>query len=478
MPIYKLGLERESTTGKGEIYKKIVKQYMDEILGFVPTTDSFYEGHRADIIFVSKKPGDNKEYRLEAKETELKISNQGFISEILNDLLDWLHLAEEKRGNLFVFSSEISEGDKSDFKFDDLFGTQYDNDEILRFVDKYKTNLKPKQQTYLSEANKKEIIDYFSQVKLFVVRGQHLKDIILERRDESSNYILNYAEQIYKESLRLGNPVTKKTTITTNLLSFKPPQKFYSVPTIYQKRQTVWDKYNGKVELPPFLLNPEDGVLHTFEKLTKYHQLSELMNGDVVESDFSDKLSLQFRMALINEHLKRYFWKKGLRRITESSKYYFDAERKDGKITARVIKRTTGKEVQVTKVMPKLANPDEIAYVFHVNSAEIRPVFFWSDYYIKIVPIWEFSEDGTTLFTGSRKDRLDRALRGSPFNRNGNKVAVVRFFEDYLFKSKEFVLPEENWFKEFKFGKLLSLPFDKIPKTYDKKQSVLEEFHQ
>ncbi len=476
MPIYRLGKRREATMFKSQLYLKFVKQYLDEILGFAPTTDSFHEAHRADTIFLKKGDPSGREYYLEAKNTILKLSNTNFAKEILNYLLDWLHLPVEKRGYLFIFANELESSSDTEFSFDNLFDNQYDKDEIMRYVKKYLSTLKPRQQKYLEETNENDIIAFFSEIHLHEVDTNFLKDTIEEERKDSVYYIPNYADKVYRESLRLRNPIQRETTLTLNLIPFKPPNNIYVAQTKCKTKKGIYGYYDEKnVEIPPFWFDPEKNRLYSFDRITPNHPLMDIIEGDIsqISSDRED-LSLTFKIQLINEHLRRYLWKKGLRRVPETSDYFFEAIKKDGKFVDRNCLRSDGTSKRVTRPLFDPPESDNLNFIFHETSAEIKSIFLWGQFFINIVPTRIYSNDGISPIEGDNKDRIDRMFR--QYDRNSHRSTAVRFFADYLFISNKFEREKENWFEEFKFEPLLQLKFDRVPKTYEIDQTVLGEF--
>jgi len=109
----------------------------------------------------------------------------------------------------------------------------------------------------------------------------------------------------------------------------------------------------------------------------------------------------------------------------------------------------------VTKPYFKDSNPSELNFIFHEASAEIKPIYLWSRFFVQIVPIKIYSNDGHTPIEGESKDIIDRKFRNPQFNRNSHKLAMVRFLEDYLFVWDSFEKEKEPWFDFFKFYPLL-----------------------
>lgn len=477
MPINRLGKTRESTTCKSEIYKSYAKQYMD-LMGFSPITDSFHEGHMPDVIFVNRNGADDKEYVLETKNTTLSLSDSKFAEELLNYLLNWLHLPVQKRGNLFIFAKELAKHSNSKFSFEKLFDRQYDSDVILQYVENHSKKLNDDQIKFLNSSKKEEIILFFSQVQIVEGDTETLRIFLEEKRKDNPNDIHNYAEKVHADCMRFARPLQKKSKLIFNLVPFEPPRTFYSAKIKFKDRQLVFDYYNAKnVEFPPFKLNPYDRTISTFDPITESHPFRDIIVSDVTEQEFNrDDLSSTFKIQLINEHLRRYFWKKGLRRVSDKNEYFFEPLEVDGVFIERSCCRSNGKAKIVTKPYFKDSNPNELNFIFHEASAEIKPIYLWNRFFIQIIPIKIYSNNGHAPIEGEDRDIIDRKFRNPLFNRNSHKLATLRFFEDYLFVCDSFEKEKEMWFDFFKFYPLFDVDFNWIPKTPPKNQRLLWEW--
>jgi len=102
-----------------------------------------------------------------AKNTRLSLSDSKFAEELLNYLLNWLHLPLQKRGDLFIFARELAKHSNSIFSFEKLFGRQYDSSIILQYVEKNSKKLDDYQIAFLNSSKNEEIIQFFSQVQVF-----------------------------------------------------------------------------------------------------------------------------------------------------------------------------------------------------------------------------------------------------------------------------------------------------------------------
>jgi hypothetical protein len=323
-----------------------------------------------------------------------------------------------------------------------------------------------------------EIIQFFSQVQIFEADTETLRIFIEEKRKDNPNDILNYAEKVHADCLRFAHPLQKKSKLTFNLVPFDPPKTFYSAKIEFNERQSVFDYYNAKnVEFPPFKLYEK--TIYTFDPITEAHPFREIVTSDVAEHEFNrDDSSNTFKVQLINEHLRRYFWKKGLRRVPNKNEYFFEPLEENGVLVERICYRSNGKQKTVTKPYFKGTDSNELNFVFHDASAELKSTYLWNRFFIQIVPMKIYSNNGHIPIEGEVRDIIDRKFRNPQFNRNSNKLAMVRFFADYLFVCDFFEKEKEAWFDLFKFYPLLDIGFDWIPETPPKGQSLLWEWNE
>ncbi|MFA5254127.1 MAG: hypothetical protein WC367_05595, partial [Methanoregula sp.] len=80
-----IGGERESLTFSGEVHKKAIRNYL-ESQGYTQTTDSYVEGHLADMVFYNSEVAPGREFWIESKATDVSISEKKFSHTILEYL--------------------------------------------------------------------------------------------------------------------------------------------------------------------------------------------------------------------------------------------------------------------------------------------------------------------------------------------------------------------------------------------------------
>lgn len=473
MVIHSIGKSRESLTHSSEAYKSLIRKYLDT-MGYTQLTDSYVEGNLTDMVFINPNFSLNRKTYVESKATTISLANEDYSIEILKYLVDWLKINENSRFKLLVFTKKIAKKKE----FEKIFGAQANTKNITAYVNKFKKKLDKNLKEQIDSADKKDIVSFFYQIDVFEANETELTNAINEKSRYSDLSLEGYAKNLLKETVRRKKPIRKKTNLLSNLIPLQPPKYYFSVKTKYKVKSKVYSKYNTKdVNIPPFLLNPKNQMLATFVDITKDKSLKEILTEEPKKIPFNEELSDQFMVQLLNQHLRRIFWKKGLRRIPDTNIFFFECFQKDGRYQIRTCKNKQGKEKEVSIPMYKKDNPKELNFIFH-HAAEISAKKYWDKFYIEIIPRREYTENGVTPFDGSVKAAIDKTFRNPLFNRSSNKLSEIRFWAYFLFESKEYEQEPEYWFNGFKFDKLQMIEFDWRPETVPLGQSVLEEYYE
>lgn len=472
MSIYSIGKSRESLNFTSEEYKKYIRKYM-ESMGFCQMTDSFVEGHRSDMIFVNPKLSIDKLFYVESKATRLTVNNQDFARELLEYFVEWLNLNDYKF-NLYLFVKQLA--NKKDFS--KLF-ENYDDAYIKKWVNKHKKRLPIDKQKIIEKANDNDILKFFSQVILYEGDIEKLRSAIEKKKTDSILSIDRQAKKLLQETQRRIKPIQQKNILFTNLVSFSPPTVFFMGHSKVKTRKEIFQYFeNAGKAIPPFTIDPESQYLYTFCPLDSNNNLTEIIDGKIMQDYFNESRDPRFRIWLINEHFKRMFFKKGLRRVSDSSIYFFECFKDGDRYNDRTCPNYTGDEKVVSHPYYKLdkdgKETSELNFIYH-HAANISPKIIWNKYYARIIPVKIYTNDGHTPIEGLSKDIIDRLFRTSLYNRSQNKLYEIKFWAYHLFQSMNYTDPEP-WFSDFKFNDILKINFNWSPITTKEGQSLLGEF--
>ena len=273
-----------------------------------------------------------------------------------------------------------------------------------------------------------------------------------------------YGQTLLEHTRRKSFPIRRKTQLLSNLVKFQPPDTYYvATAKNFKTQKEIYEYFDEKkIEIPPFWFDPKKHQISTFCELNENNPLSEIIVNDPIEIDFNDeKINTQFKILLINQHLRRIFWKKGLRRVRNKNIYFFECFKKDGIYIDRFCHYLRGKKKLVAHPyyeMDKEGN-SILNFIFH-KAAEIAPIILWGSYYIVVLPRKIYTTDGVTPIEGEKKDAIDRKFRNPTYNRNLSKLLELNFWFDYLFKSPVYETTPESWFKKFRFGELLFFEYE------------------
>jgi len=472
MPIHSIGKQRESLTFSSENYKALIRKYLDT-MGYSQITDSFVEGHLSDMIFINPNISIQRKTYVESKATNISIADEELSKELLNYLAEWLNLPENLRFSLFIFTKKIN----NKKEMEKIFGAKYSVTALRNWFNKYKKKVSDTSKNILLKANFKDVVAFVSYVEIFEMDIQQLTAVIEEKNRHSDLSLEAYAKNLLVEVKRRGKPIRDKTTLISNLVPLTIPDKYYTVKVKFETKKDLHGYFNKKkIEIPPITFFPEKQTISTFADITKDTALSEITTEKPQSITITSETSEQFVIGLINQHLRRVFWKKGLRRVKDLNVYLFECRKIEDKFVIRTCENSKGKEKEVS--IPEYKEVDgekKLNFIFH-HAVELQPKKVWDKYYILITPRKEYTLDGFTPIEGNVKDAIDRKFRNPLFNRSSNILSEIRFWNYHLFESDYYALPTENWFKLFKYGNLESIPFDWKPQTVPMGQALLEEF--
>jgi hypothetical protein len=471
MGIHYLGKRREALGLTGEQYKQLVREFLEQS-GYALMTDSSIEGHLADMVLIHPEKSVQKEYWVECKATNVGPNEKGFVKELMHYFLEWLRDVPEERFTLFVFAIKFNDI----AEFEKLFGAKYSKKNLQTWYENHLSDLTGNIKQRLKDVKFKDVVHFFSQAEFYEADIDYLRNAIKEKSKRSIFSLQRYAENLLKESKRRSVPIRESSELYSNLLCFEFPKKYYVANTKYKKKEKIYERFNEEeTKIPPFLYNPQTQQVSTFVPLTSDCPLTKIFTTDPKEVDITEKTSPQFIVAMINQHLKRILWKKGLTRISNTNFYYFQIEAQNGELKDRNVIVFERKK-RVAHVYKKGDEENaQLNFVFH-SSAEIRVRFFWGKYYIQIIPIKTYTTDGWTLIEGKKKSALDRFFRNPRYNRNSHRLSEIRFWKDLLLDTNAFTMPPEDWFNKFTFGELEVVPFEYVPQTTEREQTRLGEF--
>lgn len=441
-------------------------------MGYSQITDSFVEGHQSDMIFINASISSERRTHIEAKSTEISLKDKDFSKELLGYLAEWLNLPPASRFSLFIFARKIN--NRRDME--KVIGTKYNITSLKDWLSKNAESLPDNSKEIVTKADFKDIINFISCLEVYEADINQLDAAINEKGRYSNLSIKAYAEKLQVDAKRRGKPINKKSVLISNMVPVTIPTHFYSAKVKFNKKLALYAHFNKKdVEIPPINFFPEKQTISTFEEIGEDSPLREVIVGKPEKIEITEDISEQFIIGLINQHLRRLFWKKDLFRLQDRNLYYFKCEMENGVYVSKTYPNSQGKDKEVcTPYYHEQNGTKTINFIYH-HAVELSPKKLWDKYYITIIPVKIYTTDGINPVDSDAKSAIDQKFKNQLFNRSSNKLGDIRFWDYHIFRSKFLNKPAEKWFDLFDYGTLENIPFDWIPETVEKGQALLEE---
>jgi hypothetical protein len=474
MPIWHVGKRREALTGNSEVYKKQVIRYLEK-KGFYLKASSDVEGTFADCILTRK--GEEREYWLEAKATMVSLGDSSFLSQLGKYFAEYVLRTPISRFRLMITCYRLSNLGLFDLIFDKFESSAIEN--------------LAKDMAEASEVTVKEMINSASRLDI----KQFFEDTIIIEANPAELQIAEtkvspippvspslsdaeYAAEILK---KFGDVEPSKGSDKTFLSLFQLtiPSKLYIGETPYVTGKSIFDD-KPNVRFPAFHL--ENGQIFSFDEMNEDTLLGEFVDlgscRSVKVEDFSKDVNNTYLITkILNRWIRSKCKRRRLKFDEETHSYYHPKKPNDDTpISVTWMPRFKHSVRELTK--PMITN-GKVNYWVH-RAAEIFARRFWGNYYIQIRPRFLFSPDGTYLFEGWRRDKLDRAFRKSIYNRNLNKLYDVLFWYRYVFPeaNKKGNLGIDSFFESKKEESIRILEQIEVETHYKPNIEIEEEVEQ
>ena len=471
MPFEVLGKKRESLTYQAEAYKTLVREYL-ESEGYASRTDSYHEGHLPDIILTHTSE-QSAELWVECKATKISPSDKELKKELLHYLMEKDKRMKENV-KVMVFATHVAK--QKDFQ--KIFTKKHGPKLIPEWLADAISELKEEEKETITTMDEKKLVDFFLGVDIKIAEPDWLKRVTAEKNRRNRLSTDRYVDDLHARSKRLSEPINESIELITSMLELAHPDVIYRAVTNKLKtKDKIYSYFTASnIETPPFTFFPEKNQISTFCDFDERNSLTKIIKKDSITklSLSKGEVSPQNIHAILNMHLRRIFWKKGLLRISNKYIYFFPALEKDGKIEDREVEFMPGKKKNVVHVQ-RMDN-GTIHHVFH-HAVELVPQRLWDKTFLKIKPTKVFTLDGKTPLEGQKKRLIEEKYRNPMYNRNPAQILEVNFWQSFLSQTNNFEKEKEYWFDEIKFGKLLTTVSPCRPKIQiDTDQTKLGEY--
>lgn len=461
---------RESLTAKSEVYKKSIRAYL-ESEGYFQTTDSFIEGSFEDMIFHNSRISPGKNFLIEAKAEILSFKSIKFAKELVKYFRSWQILDKDKRFKLIIFAQELKEPEK----WENIFNEDNDKEEIKNWIKWY--NKKREEKDYeLLERDISEFANFLSDCEFNVATKIDLDNAVAQKEVTSAQSISRIAQSLKKIVDKRRFPNMERSTLLLNILPIEVPTYYFVANTTITTKQEIYDLFEGKL-IPPFLYKYDKRLL-TFVPFDANNPLNEIISDNIIQLPTTELLKEDTLLSskLINIHLRRILWNRGLWR--DDSFFYYpilDDSKIERSITGPkkrpkiVIRRYDHKEDTI------YAKRGDVNFFFH-HAIELRTPTYWEKPYLEIIPRRYYTHNGSTPIDGEIRAKIDAGFKHPDYDRGPNRISLMKFWRHSLFQSEYYEIEPEDWFNSFQFGDYITIDVNWSPKVIERSQTRLWDY--
>lgn len=262
-----------------------------------------------------------------------------------------------------------------------------------------------------------------------------------------------------------------------NILPISVPKEYYSAKSTVLNKKEIYDNLKDKI-IPPFIFTRNKEIL-TFAEFEEGNLLCAYIQGPITTlktKEFQDE-NPTLSAELVNIHLRRMFWNKGLFRDPKADVLYFPMRDKTldrlETVDHRGAKRWVVKKI-VHKKDTKYHKMGDINFYFH-RGVELKTPTYWGESFVELIPRRYYTLDGEKWVEGEIRARIDRKFRNPQFDRSRTRLGLMKFWKFILFESV-FVIPPEKWFAKFKFGNFVAETVNWSPEVIRRTQMRLWDY--
>ncbi len=529
-----LGREREAkTTFTAKRYVDAIRRYMNS-MGYSETTESFIEGHLADLILLPPqgRVGGRRVW-IESKATKVKLGDRKFVEEVRKYLRQWLQRQPGARFDFKVFVAELA----ARRKWDAIFGDDIDPEKVLEWL---RTGMQADAADDLTgEANLDVVLSFFAESEVVRASGLDLEEAaeLREREGTVAASLRQRAKERLKAMEERSHPNVRKSNLIGNLIPFQPPKHYVILKTESKTREEMRAALTGSRDKgtdepsgprpgqprpPPYEPLSKDRIL-TFKTATVEQDFAPLGAKVLQKLDLDEAFTVQpaALSALHNSAIRSIMARRGMRqhgRVT-----YFVAHKDVAEGKRRKIPGSSGKEMTVARPyrkLPPLRTIDETKRLEEKDEEEdeeeeddgqdgegpqeqvgplpvwkvrfvkhegfiVRCRRLWGEYYVQMLLYRLYTEDGLTVITGERARRIDERFRTPLWNRSDTQQRKLRNIAGYLFPRTyggygpiDVGYRRPTWMDHFRieFRGYLGLPTNWTPESVELRQGFMDEF--
>lgn len=464
---------RESLTGKSEAYKKSVRAYL-ESFGYSQTTDSIVEGTFEDMVFHNPVIAPGKKFVIEAKAENLPLKSKVLARELAKYFRLWRSREPKDRFKFMLFAQAVKKPNEWEFLFSEV-------DNILpvrKWCRWYNEKCLKVNESSLEREDIAEFARFFAESEAIVGNNVQLELAVSEKEKLSTLSITRMAKNLLNIVNKRRAPIMKKSSLMMNILPISVPDCYFVCGCTASSKREIYDSLRGTL-IPPFIWR-KDRSMMSFAEFDQDNPLLEFAEGSVVARKTKELQVANPPLSsnLVNIHLRRIIWNRGVYRDKEI--FYFPML--DKRKSKRLELDQNGKRRWVVKRLvatkdTKYAKKGETNFYFH-RALELGTPTYWGTSYIELTPRRYYTLDGETPIEGEVRATIDRKFRNPYYDRSQSRMGLMKFWKFRLFESENYRFSPEKWFDKFQFGKFVTTRVDWSPMVIGRQQTRLWDFEE
>lgn len=464
---------RESLTGKAEAYKRSVRAYL-ESFGFSQTTDSIVEGTFEDMVFYNPTIAPERRFVVEAKAEILSLKSKRFAKELVKYFRLWQIQEYRRRFKFLLFA----QGVKRPNLWESTFSETNNISKVKDWCNWYNDKCLETSEHSIETTDIVDMAKFFSESTVKVGDKLALELAISEKESTSALSISRMARNLLKIVNKRRAPIMKKSSLMMGIIPISVPDCYCVCGSSADSKEEI---YNGlKDELiPPFIWRKNRSMM-SFTRFDQDNPLYRYVKGSVtlMETKTLQMENPPLSSNLVNIHLRRMIWNKGVYRDAKAEIFYFPMldKSKDKRLELGPKRRKRWIVKKIThRKDTKFAKKGDVNFFFH-RGVELRTPTYWGISYIELIPKRYYTLDGETPIDGDIRAKIDAKFRKPAYDRSRNRIGLIKFWKFVLFESKNYVIPSEKWFDTFKFGDFVTERVNWSPKVIGRDQTRLWDF--
>lgn len=432
---------QESSHHSGEMYRRRVRDYL-EAGEYLEVGDS-YAG-TSDIVLTRPAHGEDKEYRVETKNTKLSLFDDGFIDELARQFVDHSR-SETAEFDFVVFAHDYA----SQSRWKDIFNDRIRKEDEVRtyyeeLVDRHDVNEEEAEQ--FATQNFRDFWRFLERVDIKKAGYERLGELIEDRESQGRE------DKKWEFYTRENEPVREKGDPVPNFVRIVDlPDDVWTLRSLAPDHHDVYDQNPRHLPIwfeggRAYSLIPPDEMP---DSLQKFVDTGDMECHDFEEwIDREDEQQHRWVIALLN---RQVLW----RGVQRHARCACVRDEDDGQhkliITSEDTTSQNSSETRQQELWGDLRPPEQgteesnqeyggyvalkdwgSAYAHRYGKPVVKP--YGEHYFVFVETGWLFTKRGRgdEVITGDRADDLHNTLDKNSLSRNPNQKSQFRQWRSYL----------------------------------------------